>query len=78
MKVKVQLMDLFFKCNRGSSDLRMRINEKRTDRHDDRDSGHSRAMEHLPEPMGRERERERSHRGIMQPSPPGSDRRRGK
>jgi len=34
-------------------------------------------MEHLPEPMGRERERERSHRGIMQPSPPGSDRRRG-
>jgi hypothetical protein len=57
--------------------LRMRINEKRTDRHDDRDSGHSRVMEHLPEPMGRERERERSHRGIMQPSPPGSDRRRG-
>ncbi|KAJ9595778.1 hypothetical protein L9F63_013022 [Diploptera punctata] len=53
---------------RSPSDLRMRINEKRTDHHDDRDH---RTMEpHYPE-------RDRPHRGMMQPSPPGSDRRRG-
>lgn len=56
----------------------MRINEKRTDRHDDRDAGHARVMEHRPELMERDRERERPHRGMMQHSPPGSERRRGK
>lgn len=56
----------------------MRINEKRTDRHDDRDSGHTRMMEHRHEPVDRDRERERPLRGMMQHSPPGGERRRGK
>ncbi|XP_023715942.1 thyroid hormone receptor-associated protein 3 isoform X3 [Cryptotermes secundus] len=70
-------MDYRGDSDRGSSDLRMRINEKRTDRHDDRDSGHARVLEHRPELMERDRERERPHRGMMQHSPPGSERRRG-
>ncbi|XP_069682832.1 zinc finger CCCH domain-containing protein 13-like isoform X3 [Periplaneta americana] len=70
-------MDYRGDSDRGSSDLRMRINEKRTDRHDDRDTGHHRMMvDHRSDPMERDRERER-HRGMMQPSPPGSERRRG-
>lgn len=54
---------------RSPSDLRMRINEKRTDLHDERDSSHHRPME--------PRDRDRPPRGMMQPSPPGSERRRG-
>nr|CAD7458516.1 unnamed protein product [Timema tahoe] len=47
--------------DRPGSDLRMRITEKRADRHDDREH---RSLE------------DRDHRPMMQPSPPGSDRRR--
>ncbi|PSN29104.1 hypothetical protein C0J52_26562 [Blattella germanica] len=53
--------------DRGSSDLRMRINEKRSDRHDDRESSHHRMID-----MDRDRDRDQPPRGMMQPSPPGS------
>lgn len=52
------------------SDLRMRINEKRADRHD-REPGFHRMMDRP------DFERDRDRRRMMQPSPPGSERRRG-
>ncbi|KAK7873935.1 hypothetical protein R5R35_012947 [Gryllus longicercus] len=60
------------------SDLRMRIHDKRSDRHEDHEMGRHHSMERheLERERDRDRERERERRPMMQPSPPG-DRRRG-